>query len=1040
MRKEVFIAYCLSMFLFLSAAAQEVMISGLVRDTSSVPLEGVTVSIVGKTGSVITDKNGAYRIAAAIGETISFSMLGSEPVRMVIRNGDPINVEMKTSVNALEDVIVTGYTSERKKDLTGAVSVVKIADIENVPLGNPVKAMQGRVPGVEVGATGAPNGGVTVRMRGQTTLNISNDPLYIIDGVPTQRGLQEINQSDIESMQVLRDASAASIYGSRAAAGVIIVTTKRGKSGVRRIDVDASHSLQFYNSKINTLNTDQRARAYWQAAVNDGRFGPALNNPQDPADLSLIYDFDWNRDFSNPQLNAVILGQYVDPEQTMLTSDTRWFDEVSRVSQIKQYNLALANGGQHGTSFFSLGYYDNEGIIKRTRSQRLTLRMNIDHSLFNGKLKIGENLNLSYFKDAQIPTGDITSLALILNPILPVRTLDGGWGGPVAGMDDRQNPVRLIEDNKQNNNHFGRILSSTFADLSILEGLNFRTAFNVDYAGTFYRHLLLPYQSGFLNSDVTQVNTNFDYSGSLTWQNILTYDLNSNEHRVNFLLGSETVNNQYQGFNASAQGLAIADMNYAYLTQGTRNILARGDGNSDALQSFFFKANYNYHDRYLASVTIRRDGSSKFGSNNRYANFPAASLGWRISEESFFKDHIGFISDFKLRYSWGQTGNQSIPAYATYSLYRAIYGTDLTWDPSEGSAYDIGGQGTGTLPSGYTAIQTGNPDLKWETTTQSNFGVDFGLLSNKLTGSVEYYIKNTEDILISPPYLGVVGEGGNTWINGASLENKGLEAAVNYTQSLGPDLRLDIAANITRNRLKITELPNNAIIGYPGNGTTYTIIGHSPNTHFGWVADGLFTTQEQLDNSPEQPGKALGRIRYLDLDQNGRIDNNDQQYLGTSDPDFTYGLNLALSYKRFNIALFFQGIQGGVVNNSYKNLTDFTSLAPGSNWGSRVLEGWTPENPTATVPALTLVNTNNENRFSTYFLEPRSYLKLRNIEIGYDLKDAFERFNVSRARVYMQASNLLRLKNEAYTAPDPENPGNAYPIPVIATLGFNLSF
>lgn len=1034
-------AYFICMLTVLGGvSAQELTLTGTVTDTASLPLEGVTVSIVGKTGSVITDKNGVYRIAATIGQTVSFSFIGSDPVRIEIKNGDALNIVMKTNVNALEDVIVTGYTTERKKDLTGAVTVVKMADIENVPLGNPVKAMQGRVPGLEIGASGAPNGGVSVRMRGQTTLNISNDPLYIIDGVPTQRGLQEINQNDIESMQVLRDASAATIYGSRAAAGVIIVTTKKGKSGVRQINVDASHSLQFYDSQIDALNTDQRARAYWQSAVNDGRFGPAVNNPQDPSTLSLIYDFDWNQDFSNPQLNRVILGEYVDPGNTMRTSDTRWFDEISRISQIKQYNISLSNGGQFGNSYFSLGYYDNEGIIKSTRSQRLTLRMNVDHSLFNGKLKIGENLNLSYFKDAQIPTDDVTSLALILNPILPVRTVDGGWGGPVAGMDDRQNPVRLIADNRQNNNHFARILSSTFADLSIMPGLNFRTAFNLDYAGTFYRHLQLPYQSGFLSSDITQVATNFDYSGSLTWQNLLTYDLNANDHRVNFLLGSETINNRYQGFNASAQGLAIPDYNYAYLTQGTRNILARGDGNADALQSYFFKANYNYNDRYLASATIRRDGSSKFGANNRYANFPAASLGWRISEETFFKENISFVSDLKFRYSWGQTGNQSIPAYATYSLYRSIYGTDLTWSPSEGSAYDIIGQGTGTLPSGYTSVQTGNADLKWETTTQSNIGLDFGLLDNSLTGSVEYYVKNTSDILISPPYLGVVGEGGNMWINGASLQNKGLEAVISYTKNLGKDTRLDVSANITRNRLKITELPNNAIIGYPGNGTTYTIIGRSPNTHFGWVADGLFTSQEELDNSAAQPGKGLGRIRYLDLDQNGRIDNNDQQYIGTSDPDFTYGLNIAFSFKRLNVVLFFQGVQGGVVNNTYKNLTDFTSLAPGSNWGSRVLEGWTPENPSATVPALTLVNTNNENRFSTYFLEPRDYLKLRNFEVGYDLKDAFKRFNLTRARVFLQASNLLRFKNKNYTAPDPENAGNAYPIPVITTLGFNLSF
>ena len=1018
--------------------AQQRIIKGTVRAKSTgLPLSDVTVTANKK--STLTDSSGRYAISAKTGDLLNFTFIGMSTLSTAVPATGEVDVSLVASNNDLDQVVVTGYTTELKKDLTGAVTVVKMADIKDIPSGNAIKSLQGRVPGMTVTGNGSPNGAVSVRVRGQTTLNISNDPLYIIDGIPTQRGLQELNQNDIESIQVLKDASAASIYGSRAAAGVIIVTTKKGQKGRKSIDFDASTSVQIYNSKISVLNTEEHAKAYWQAVVNDDQFGASVNNPYDPSSTNGVFTYDWNHDYSNPVLNKVIIPEYIDADKTMKAANTNWFDEISQPSIIQQYNVAVSNGGANGTSYFSVGYYDNQGIIKKTRSQKLTLRANLDYNFFNGRLKVGENFNVSYFKDAQLPTRDISNLSVIENPVIPVYTVDGGWGGPVAGMDDRHNPVRLIEDNKQNNNNFGRFLSSTYLQLLILKGLQFKTSFDIDYAGSYYRSLLKPYKSGFLSSDITQVGTSFDYSGSLTWHNILTYDRTFNKHKINLLLGEESINDHNQNFNGSAQGLAIPSIDYAYLSEGTSNILVGGGGNADALLSYFAKGSYAYADKYLLSATLRRDGSSKFGQNNRYAYFPAASAGWRISQEDFFQKLKPAFSELKLRYSWGKTGNQSIPAYATYSLYQSIYATDLTWGQSAGSAYDLSGQGSGTLPSGYTATQTGNPDLKWESTTQSNFGIDFGFLDNTLSGSIDYYVKNTKNILINPPYLGIVGEGGNEWMNGASLQNKGLEAILSYNKTINKDLSVGITGNISHNDLKITYLPNNAIIGYPGNGTTYTIIGRSPNSYYGYVADGLFTSGEEVESAPDQPGKALGRIRYQDLDNNGKIDVNDQKYIGSADPDFIYGLNATVSYKGFNLAVFFQGVQGGQVSNGFKYLTDFTSIAPGANWGTRVLDAWTPMNPNSTIPALSLVDANNEARSSTYFLESASYLKLRNIQLGYDLKNLLTHVKLSKAEIYIQASNLLRFKSASFTGPDPENPGNAYPTPLVTTIGINVS-
>jgi len=1007
---------------------QQKKVVGIVtsKDSAS-PLVGVSVKSNEQT--VLTDKNGKFSIAVSGKEVLSFNYVGMRQVNYTYDgNNGPINIEMEYQAGDLNEIVVTGYQTQKKADLTGAVSVVDIADIKDVRVGSATKALQGRIPGVMITSDGAPGGGATVRIRGYGTLG-NNDPLYVIDGTPTKRGLQEINQDDIESIQVLKDASSATIYGSRAANGVIIVTTKKGKSGISKLSISASSSLQSYTHRQQMLNTEQHGQAYWQAAVND-QADP--NNNQ-------IYQYDWNKDYTNPVLNRIILPDYIDASKTMKPANTDWYKQIAQTSVLQNYNVAFSNGSKNGNTYLSMSYYDNKGIIKQTGAKKLTLRLNTDFNFFDGKLKIGENMDATYASNVLIPTGDVFFTALVQNPIVPVYTVTGGWGGPAAGMTDRQNPVRLIEDNAQNHDYFLRLIANVYADLSILPNLHLRSNYGVDYDGSYSRTLQMSYVSGFLTDPSNHVQNNQNYDGNLLWQNTLNYNLDKGKHKVDVLLGQEYIKYINQSFFGSRQGYALENIDYAYLDVGTSNINNGGSGGAYSLLSYFGKVNYSYNSRYLASVTLRRDGSSRFGKDNQYGTFPSGSLGWRISQEKFMKA-LPFISDLKLRYGYGQTGNQETGNYATYGLYAAIYGTDHVFDRDGGTAYDIGGVNTGTLPSGFVKTQQANESLKWETTKESNFGLDYGLFDQHLTGSVDYFIKNTSGILITPGYLAVIGEGGYTTFNGASMRNSGLEVALNYQGRINPSLSLSLGANISTFRNKVTYLPEEVLTAYPGNGTTQTIVGHSINSIFGYVADRLFTTADEVSSSPDQPGKGLGRIRYKDLNSDGVINDDDRTYIADGNPDFLYGFNLSVQWKNFDLSAFFQGVQGIQVYNSYKTFTDFSSLWPGSNWGPRVLDSWTPQNPTSSIPALTLANTNDEGRTSTYFLENGSYLKLRNLQIDYNLKDLLKPLKIQSARIFLQAVNLLTIKSKNYTATDPENPGNGYPLPMITTIGIDLSF
>lgn len=1018
--------------------AQTPPVSGTVlSDGEGMP--GVSVVEKGTTNGTISDLDGKYSIALKnTASTLVFSMVGMLTQEKPAKAGAVIDVVLKSDDLLLEQIVVTGYTSQKKADLTGAVSVVKVSDMMSAAENNPIKALQGRVAGMTVTADGNPSGAATVRIRGIGTLN-NNDPLYVIDGVPTKGGMHELNSNDIESIQVLRDASAASIYGSRAANGVIIITTKQGKQGKTKLTFDAYLTSTHYNSHLDVLNAKEYGQALWQAAVNPGGGGQPNNN-------NIGYKYDWSYDANgNPVLQNIYLPKYLDDGLTMRSADTDWFNEVSKAGLIQSYNMSVSNGTDNGNYFFSLGYFDNDGTIKNSNFNRVSVRMNSDYKLFDGKLTIGENFSFNRTSELQSP-GDVLDLSLKALPMVPVHTVDGiGWGGPSKGMNDRQNPVRLLEANKDNPYNYWRLFGNAFVNLEIIKNLNIRSSYGIDYGNFYKRYLQHTYQSGFMSSNNSAVNLEQSHSVKWNWTNTIAYTREIDKNVFDVLGGMEMFRSNDISFNAYTSGenaFVVETPEYMWPNMSTGTAQVGGSGTGYSLLSYFGKVNYAYDNRYLVSGTIRYDGSSRFGKNNRFGTFPAFSLGWRMTEEAFMESAKEILSDLKLRLGWGQTGNQEIDNYATYSIYSPNYGTaDPTWDTVHGTAYDISGNNQGSLPSGYMKLQSGNDDLKWETTTQTNIGLDFGFFNQKLYGSAEYYIKETKDILIRPAYIATVGEGGDRWANGASMENKGYEISLGYRNKTAFGLSYDVNANISGFKNKITKLPVEVENSYGGRAGD-NILGRPFGSFYGYVADGIFKTQEEVDNHVKQDGKALGRIRYKNLDDDNEITAMDQTWIGCPYPDFAYGLSIYLEYKGFDLNVFFQGIQGNVLDNWVKKQTDFWSIDDvNSNKGRRLLNAWSLSNPDSNIPALQNTNTNDEGRFSTYYIEDGSYLKLRNIQLGYTLPKAITgKAKMERLRFYVSGQNLFTIKAKDFTGVDPENPGFGYPIPVTCTVGFNLTF
>lgn len=1014
-------------WLIIQQTHAQIAITGQVIDNvSSEPLAGATVMEVGGTNGTVTDGNGKY-VLTVISEnpTIQVSFIGYQPQTTVVGKSSVIHFKMIPENWALDEVVVTGYGTQRKVDLTGAVSIVNTKMLKNSPNPNPIKALQGQVPGVSIQTDGNPAGGATVRIRGVSTLN-NNDPLYIIDGVPTKSSAFNIlNSNDIESIQVLKDGASAAIYGSRASNGVIIVTTKQAKSEGFQVNYSSAFTQSKYFSMPKMLNTMERARVHWQATINDG------GNP----DNIPFIKYDWARDANGKAvLNNINIPEYLIPG--VKSANTNWFDAISRTGFIQEHNLSLSAGGKNTGSVISFRFYDDKYVLHAKDNKRFSARVNTRQDIFNKKVRIGQNLSVSNVKDNGFSGLLPLERALSVRPILPVLNDDGNYSGPITGaFTDDENPYMVLDINEWDQRNNLNVFGNVYADITLAKNLNLKTNFGIDWQKGLDRNIERIYNTGIkkrLVNSVQNINSdNFNWVLNAT----VDYNLVRGKHNATILVGTEAIRNQYRQSSSYRENFALETFDYFMEDAGSGRHIVGGSGSGYSLLSYFGKINYAYADKYLLSATGRYDGSSRFGENNRFGFFPSLSAGWRIDQENFIKNATTPISELKLRGSWGITGNQEISNTARFTTYLTHYGeAAIAGSADNGTAYDIYGADSGSLLSGFRKSQTGNNNLKWEESGQVNAGLDLGFFSNKLTGSLDFFVKNTKDILISPVYLASIGEGGNRWVNGASMQTKGFELLLGYQDAISK-VNYSITGNIGHYRDKIKHLPAVVVSSYPGN-VEQNILGRSMNSIFGYVSDGIFKSKEEVDQHAVQPGKGIGRLKFKDLNGDGTINTLDQKYLGISTPRYEYGINLNLSYKRFDFTAFFQGVLGRDVNNVFKRRTDFSSLWAGINYGKRTLDAWTVDNPNATIPAVTLVDNNNEGRMSSYFIENGSYLKLRQISLGYNLPDIK---HIKNSRLYLTADNLLTFKHSSFTSEDPENPGNGFPRPRNITLGLSIS-
>lgn len=1045
------ISVMLATFLY----AQQKINGTVTGKNDKAPLAGVSVQSRQKIS--LTDNFGKFSIEASVGDTLTFSYAGMQTVVVKVTSAvDAVNVSLEPNVKEEDAVVVTGYTTQRKSDLTGSIAVVNMASAKDLASGSALQNIQGRVPGLYITSDGSPSGAArSTLIRGVNTLGNTN-PLYVIDGVPTTDPniFQFMDPNTIESVQVLKDASASSIYGSRASNGVIIVTTRQGKNNVN-VTVNSSLSVASYNRPLSMMNTEQFGATLWQASVNGG--SPTSAH-------SALYSFEEHTDNGVRILDKVIPVQFINGDPNIPSGNTDWQKEVFRRALISQTNVTLAAGGPRSSSLISLGYYSNTGLVLNNDYRRYSARINNSFNLFNNKVKVGENFQILKSRErpmgndqgatadwnadgtaraGQLGTNTPLALTRVILPILPVRKLDGSFAGPIgAGFTDRMNPVFLADLDRDDVNNDLQTFGNIYVEITPIRNLMLRSNFGLDYTENYDENIERTFRHGFITRLINNYSVAQRHRLNWTWSNTVNYSYTHGKSQFNILAGMEAIKNSTQIVQTIKRGFAIEDREYFQLSAGTGVATNKGFFTGNQLLSYFGKINYSFNNKYLVSGTLRYDGSSRFGENNRFGLFPAASVGWVLSREEFMKNMAPTLSNLKLRVAAGKVGNQEIGDYSRFQQYLTNYGT-VNGNQATGSAYDIGGANTGNLPSGWVAVRTANPDLRWETTSEVNVGVDFGFLNQRLTGSFDYFTRETKDILVTPPTPGALGEGAVKTVNGATMTNKGFELNLGYRGGSG-DFTYSIDANASRFSDKITYLPSSVVRSYVGN-VEKTILGHSRTSFFGYVTDGIFQSQEEVSKAAVQPGKGVGRIRYKDLNGDGVIDALDQDWLGTELPGFTYGINVQLNYKRFGLAIFMRGVSNITVNDASKTFTDFLGTNIGSNKGTRLLNAWTPQNTNTTIPAASLVNANSETRLSDYFLVHGDYFKVQTIQLNYTLpNNLISKAGLTSMRMFGIVDNAILLfkksGDKAFTGTDPETPGSVFPRPVRFTIGIDARF
>ena len=1005
----------LSMMLLLVSTIMyaQTEITGTVEDDMG-PVIGATVMEKGTSNGTVTDFDGNFKLKVKAGTMLVISYIGYEKQEVAAKQG--MKVQLKDNAAELAEVVVTGYQVQRKADLTGAVAVMDMKGAKSEGDPNMLNSMQGKLPGVNIVTDAAPGGGgASIRVRGMSTVN-GAAPLYVIDGVATTENLNSLNSADIESIQVLKDASSASIYGSRAANGVIIITTKKGKGDKVTVNVNYTASLNTIAKQYDVMDAQQWGQAYWTANKNAG----------------LVASHPFYGSGEQPQLR-----EYLDADGKVKSTSTDWQDEVFSSAWTNNLSASVSNSSEKGSFMLSGNYINQNGLMNNTFYRRYTARLNSTYNI-SKVFGVGENLMIAQWNDRGYGTGDdrgIPYTAMRQHPAIPVKGSDGNWTNPMQlSGSDIANPAHELYNGRDNSNESWRIFGNAYIDIKPVDGLVIKSNLGIEHTQFFNKNLGRRIQP----SDMNSVSRAYGQGDTYTWTNTANYMKTfKGVHHLNALIGSEYIKYRSEDLNGANRDYAFEDVDYMQIGAGGGEQTVGGGKAEWALFSLFGKVDYNFADRYLLSATLRRDQTSRLHKDNNSGVFPAFSAAWRASEEKFFPQNK-VVTDLKLRAAWGQNGNSAISDnYAYYTRY--------AYNLRHGS-YDLNGTNNSVVP-GIVAASSGNRDLKWETTTQTNIGLDAQLFNGALSLSFDYYWKNTKDMLTIPPTLSVEGEGAAMWMNTGEMKNNGWELTMTYRSPQYGDFSWNGTLNISQYKNELVKF--NDVVTSQG-GDYRLMVGEPMGVYYGYVCDGIFQDEDQVSNHAIQQGKGVGRLIFRDIDGDGVVNDNDRCIIGDPNPDFALGLNLDLNYKDFTLSAFFSGEFGFDIYNTTRRQLEFMHYGGGSstNHGVDILDAWSPTNTGASIPALTMVDNNNETRMSTYFIEDGSYLKLKYLKLGYQLPKAIaQKVFASNISVFGQVENIFTITS--YKGLDPEVilggygarvDSGLYPRARTFTLGLNLTF
>ena len=1072
---------CLMMMSFSLVMAQERQVSGTILDNETGDaIPGVNILIKGTTQGTVTDINGQYQLLANPGDVLAYSSVGFVTQEIIVGNQNlagnqnTININLSPDIQALAEVVVTGYSVDKRRETTGSVSVVEPADLTAVPSGNVEQQLQGRVAGVTVITNGQPGTTSQVRIRGYGALG-GNEPLYIVDGVPVE-STNFLSPDDIETTTVLKDATAAAIYGARAAGGVIVYTTRQGKkgSGPMKVTYNGMVGVTTPGSPDTKLNPQGQADWTWNAirnaAIQNG-VTPEFNHPQYGTGSSpVLPDWllvgpdagiigaapgnpaeDYNVDFDAGPIHNVIRAnkQGVD-----------WYDAITQDAIVHRHNIGLYGGGEGNRFYVGLSMQDQEGIVQRQKFERYTMRVNTEFDIVPGKVRIGENIQATYRAIRQLQGGgggagsaDDENLILTasrMSPIIPIFNEFGGWAGTAApGFNNARNPMATIEGDANDRNFAVQVFGNVYLEAEPIENLVVRTSFGGRYENFNSVNYTRRQYENSENNAAFSFGQNAFYTTNWVWTNTINYsfDVGSN-HSFGILAGQEALNTgTFKGINGSGINPFSESTDFVNLSTVENRVVNGGNGSGINFSSYFGRLTYDYKDKFLVTGVVRNDGSSRFGEENRRGTFPSFSAGWRISEEAFLSGS-NWIDDLKIRGGYGEIGNSNnVDPNNQFSLFATSL--DL-------ATYNISGSNSGAQ-TGFYRNRIGNSAAQWEKAVTTNIGIDALLWDGKVDVVLDIWQKDTEELLFQLPVTVQTGfRAAAPSVNVGEMRNKGVDLKIKAIGNIGSEIGYELTVNasfldneITKFSEGIENLPQFSA-SYRGITPVLNQVGQPLSTFFGFQTDGLFANQGEVDAHATQEGAAPGRFRFSDLNGDGVIDLNDRTSIGNPIPDFNGGVTFKGTWRNWEVEVYGYAVLGNEIYMMSRLFTDFYPLFPGAAISERVTGSWTPDNLGAEIPIFENVsNFSTMTQSSDFFVQDGSYFRLQNLTIGYNIPTpTLDRWGLTRFRVFATANNLFTISG--YEGLDPAVGGEAdvnfgidlgnIPITRQYTLGVNVSF